>query len=391
LISDFCSQVRGRLRALVHLLPKALYKLRCPLALILSAIVLQILAALFPSLVERLYARPIYPHVAGALSFFSRRFGFSVAEVLICLVLAFMLFGFARLILQLYFRPAERLRHAGAAARFLAWFMAISLWVFLLCFGLNYQRPLLFDMFGFERTEAPAATLETMSNEIIGQINESYEEAHTPGRNLPDGEEIVRLLEESYSSVPELSFLPQVSFAKPKPVYFSGVMTRLGISGIYFPLTAEPNYNAEVPDFQLPFTMAHEMAHQRGIARESEANFVAFLVCVNSGDPFVRYSGYRSGLGVLAELFRKEPEKAKDLIRQLGPGFREDSRRAALFWARANGFIGNISAHINDLYLRANHIKSGAADYAGSTALIIGYYRKRMEDGLKERSGPEIR
>ncbi len=378
-------------RALLRLLPKALYKLRRPLALILSAIVLQILAALFPSLVDRLYARPIYPHVVGALSFFSRRFGISVAEVLTCLVLAFILFGFARLILQLCFRPAERLRHAGAAARFIAWFAAISLWVFLLCFGLNYQRPLLFDMLGFERTEAPAATLETISNEIIRQINESYEEAHTPGRALPNREEIIRLLEESYSSVPELSFLPQVSFAKPKPVYFSGVMTRLGISGIYFPFTAEPNYNAEQLDFQLPFTMAHEMAHQRGMARESEANFVAFLVCLNSTDPFIRYSGYRNALGVLTELFRKEPEKARDFVKQLGQGFREDSRRAALFWAKANSLIGNIGAHVNDLYLRANRVKSGRADYARSTTLIIGYYRKRMESGLKERSDPVIR
>src|SRR5207253_8453736 len=113
-----------------------------------------------------------------------------------------------------------------------------------------------------------------------------------------------------------------------------------------------------------------EMAHQRGIARESEANFVAFLVCINSSDPFIRFSGYRNGLGVVLELFRKEPEKAKDLVRQLGPGFREDSRRAALFWAKASGLIGQIGSRINDLYLRANRVKSGTADYSASTALI---------------------
>lgn len=369
-----------RLRAGVHLLPKALYKLRFPLAFLLSAISLQILTSLLPSLVERLYARPIYPHIASALSFFSRRFGFSVAEVLIYLIFVFILFSLAGLALQLYLRPADRLKQAAVAARFATWCTAICLWAFLLCFGLNYQRPLLFDLLGFERGETPSLELETMSGEIVRRINENYDEAHAPGRVVPDREEIIRLLEESYSSTAELSLLPQGSFAPPKPVYFSGVMTRLGISGIYFPFTAEPNYNAEQPDFQLPFTMAHEMAHQRGVARESEANFVAFLVCINSGDPFVRYSGYRSGLGVLAELFRKEPEKAKELIGQLGPGFREDSRQAALFWARANGFIGDLGAHINDLYLRANHVKSGAADYAGSTALIIGYYKKRESE-----------
>jgi hypothetical protein len=258
--------------------------------------------------------------------------------------------------------------------------MAVCLWAFLLCFGLNYQRPLLFDMLGFERAETPAAQLEAMSGEIISRINENYEEAHASDRAVPEREEIIHFLEESYSATPELAaLLPQGSFAKPKPVYFSGVMTRLGISGIYFPFTAEANYNAEQPDFQLPFTVAHEMAHQRGVARESEANFVAFLVCINSTEPFIRYSGYRNALGVLTELFRKEPERARELVRQLGPGFREDSRRAALFWARAKGLIGNIGARINDLYLRANRVQSGTADYAASTTLIIGYYRKRLE------------
>jgi hypothetical protein len=364
----------------VHLLRKAISKLKAPLILLLSAIVLEILAAFLPTLVERLYARPIYPHVASLLSFFSRRFGFSVAEVVIYLLLAVILFGFARFVLLLYFRPADRLKRAVATARFITWCTAITLWAFLLSFGLNYQRPLLFDMLGFERSEATVTELEAMSDEIISQINESYDEAHAPGRLVPGREEIIRLLEESYSSVPELTLLPQGSYAPPKPVYFSGVMTRLGISGIYFPFTAEPNYNAEQPDFQLPFTMAHEMAHQRGVARESEANFVAFLICINSTDPFIRYSGYRNALGVLLELFRKEPEKAKDLIKELGPGYREDSRRAAVFWARANGLIGGIGARINDLYLRANRVKAGTADYALSTTLIIGYYRKRLEN-----------
>lgn len=384
-------RVRKRLRAFVRLLPKALYKLRAPLALLLSAIVVQILAALSPTLVERLYARSIYPCIVGALSSFSRHFGFSIAEVLICLLLALTLFSFTRLALLLYLRPAERLKRVAASTRFGLWCMGVGLWVFLLCFGLNYERPFLFDLLGFERREATAAELETMSGEIVRRINENYEEAHASGREVPKREEIIRLVEESYNSVPELSLLPRGSYTPPKPVYFSGVMTRLGLSGIYFPFTAEPNYNADAPDFQLPFTMAHEMAHQRGVARESEANFVAFLVCVDSSDPFVRYSGYRNGLGVVSELFRVEPEKARDLIRQLGTGYREDSRRAVIFWAKAGGFLGNISTRINDLYLRANRVKSGTADYAGSTTLIIGYYRKMLEAGQKESSDLETK
>ena len=160
----------------------------------------------------------------------------------------------------------------------------------------------------------------------------------------------------------------------------------MGLSGVYSPFTAEPNYNADLPDFQLPFTMAHEMAHQRGVARESEANFVAYLVCISSRDPFVRYSGYRNGLGVLGELYGVEPEKARALARQLGPGYREDSRRAALFWAKASGAAAALTNRVNDLYLRANRVRRGTADYAASTTLIIGYYLREM-NRAKAQSG----
>ena len=54
--------------------------------------------------------------------------------------------------------------------------------------------------------------------------------------------------------------------------------------------TGEANLNTNYPDYILPYTAAHELAHQRGIARENEANFVAFLVCMESDDPYIRYS-----------------------------------------------------------------------------------------------------
>jgi hypothetical protein len=75
------------------------------------------------------------------------------------------------------------------------------------------------------------------------------------------------------------------------------------------------------------------------------------------------------------------PEKARELVKQLGPGYREDSRRAALFWAKAGGFVGAVGLRINDLYLRANRVRSGTADYARSTTLIIGYYLRTLSRG----------
>jgi hypothetical protein len=264
------------------------------------------------------------------------------------------------------------------------WVVAGLLWLFLFTFGLNYQRPLLFELLGYEQRKAETRELETLGRMLVESVNQSYTEAHAGGRATPGSGEIIKLLNESYDATPEFDFFPHGELAPPKPVYSSEVLTRLGISGIYFPFTAEPNYNADIPDFQLPFSIAHEMAHQRGVARESEANFVAYVVCINSRDPFVRYSGYRNGLGVLSELFRVEPEKARELTKQLGTGYREDSRRAALFWAKASGAAGALSYRVNDLYLRANRVKAGAADYSNSTTLIIAYHLRQRSAGASE-------
>ncbi|HWW74690.1 MAG TPA: DUF3810 domain-containing protein [Pyrinomonadaceae bacterium] len=357
-----------------------------PLGVLLGGVLLQMSAALLPGLTERLYVRAVYPHIPAALSLVSGRVGFSLGEVLTFAALTAGLVFLVRFFLLLYRQRGERARSALGALRFSAWLAAGLLWLFMLTFGLNYQRPLLFDLLGFERRSASAAELEAMGREVVGRINESYAEAHTGGRAAPDPEQIKALLEESYDAAPDLTLLPRGPFAPPKPLYASGAFTRIGLSGVYSPFTGEPNYNADMPDFQLPFTMAHEMAHQRGVARESEANFVAYLVCINSRDPFVRYSGYRNGLGVLGELYRVEPEQARELAKQLSPGFREDSRRAALFWAKAYGPAAALTNRVNDLYLRANRVRKGTADYAASTTLIVGYYLRELKRA--ERPAP---
>lgn len=356
-------------------------KLVLPVALLIAGVVFQNLISFAPWLVERFYSSVIYPCVLGALSVVSRGLSFSVGEVVACLILLIAFVCGGIFCVGLVRRRGERRSWVTAWLRCGAWVAVGLLWLFLLTFGLNYQRPLLFELLGYEQRKAEPLELEALGRMVVENVNQSYAEAHSEGRNAPESGEIIKILNEAYDTAHEFRLLPRGEFAPPKPVYASEVLTRLGISGVYFPFTAEPNYNADIPDFQLPFSIAHEMAHQRGVARESEANFVAYVVCVNSRDPFVRYSGFRNGLGVLSELYRVEPEKARELFKQLGTGYREDSRRAALFWAKASGAAGALSYRMNDLYLRANRVKAGAADYSNSTTLIIAYHLRQSSAG----------
>jgi len=193
--------------------------------------------------------------------------------------------------------------------------------------------------------------------------------------------EIDNALESSYqvASFPGGSDFGRINRAKP--IFFSRVMTWLSIAGFHSPFTGEANFDREQPDWDLPFSMAHEKAHQRGYAREDEASFIGFLACINSSDSFVRYSGYLHSLIVLNALRGMAPGLYGDTVRLLGEGPRADLRNSAAFWNRyRSATLTRVASRTNDAYLRANRIQSGIKNYDEVTRLIVGYYlTKRVQ------------
>jgi hypothetical protein len=71
----------------------------------------------------------------------------------------------------------------------------------------------------------------------------------------------------------------------------NGILLRFGTAGIYIPQTGEGHIDYALLSVQKPFTIAHEMAHGYGITDEGECNFIAWLACRISDDPYVQYSG----------------------------------------------------------------------------------------------------
>ncbi len=299
-------------RELRRALRAARRELLKPLAALLAVVVVQQSAALAPGLVEYFYARSVYPHVARALSRLTGGFPFSVGEALFVLFSLLTLAAIARLAYTLARRRAEWRALLLKTCRLALWLAAVLTFVFMLVFGLNYQRPPLVEVLGYDQRRANADELDAMTRAVVEGVNRNYEESHAAEYTPPDTPRVVIILGESYAREAELADFAVEGFGPPKAVYFSDALTRLGVSGVYFPFTGEPNFNADAPDFERPFSIAHEMAHQRGFARESEANFVAFLVCAHADDPFVRYSGYRQAFGVAFELYKLDPARARE-------------------------------------------------------------------------------
>ena len=125
----------------------------------------------------------------------------------------------------------------------------------------------------------------------------------------------------------------------------------------------------------IPFTVAHEFAHQRGISRENEANFIAFLVCIRSSDPYVRYSGYVNMLEYVASaLNRTDKEAGSSLYAALSAEVYGEMRAYSKFYYdNKSELLGTISEFVNDNYLKAQGTE-GVVSYGLVVRLAVAYY-----------------
>ena len=80
--------------------------------------------------------------------------------------------------------------------------------------------------------------------------------------------------------------------SKLKKWLWPELMSAFSISGVFFAPTAECNVCTAYYTTTTVAAAAHEMAHSKGVQRESDANLVSYYVMLNSEDKLVKYVGY---------------------------------------------------------------------------------------------------
>ena len=162
----------------------------------------------------------------------------------------------------------------------------------------------------------------------------------------------------------------------PKQVALSTPMTYTHISGVYTFFTGEANVNVNYPDYVVAFSAAHEMAHQRGISREDEANFVAFLVCLEAQEPFLRYSGYLNLCEYLmSALYSASPALYRSVMATLDARAWGDLSAYSAFMKKyADNPAASVSNAINNAYLTSQGTP-GIRSYNLVVDLAVSYYR----------------
>jgi len=172
-------------------------------------------------------------------------------------------------------------------------------------------------------------------------------------------------------------------YPHPKPVCVSEILSYQNLSGVYSPFTIEANYNADMVDYNIPFTLCHELSHLRGFMQEEEANFIAFLACIGSDNRDFEYSGYLTGwVYCMNALRRADAEEWQQVREWLDEAAEADLRENSKFWEYYDGAVAEVSDKVNDTYLKANGQSEGVQSYGRMVDLIIAYAER--EDGEKQ-------
>ncbi|MFZ4986122.1 MAG: DUF3810 family protein [Blastocatellia bacterium] len=359
---------------------------------LLIALGIQTIAGLSPTAIDSYYSRKLYLFIPWLLAKLNRMAGFSFSEIFFLLLVGvFLLWGLWSA-LKAFRGQTPILDSLKVIVLYAIWTASVLFVIFKLMWGLNYQRLPLAEGAGFEDRYAKTEELNQIGLAIVNGIRNNFTPLPGSGSNAGGGaaatgtaevalsaeNERLRILE--FSKVIDHSFLTLDlfneldgwDFGPPKLLWSSPMIRLLGVRSFYLPFTGEVSVQGGLATIDLPFAIARAKAYQRGFAREDEANFVAYLVCINAVDQVVRYSGYLHGAKVLEVLERSGIGSYLDSLGE-GPRRHISQRQAGADW-----MLGSLTRSIVDgifnLHLRVNRVVQGTKSADGDAGLIVSYY-----------------
>ena len=369
------------LAAIFALCPKRHVLLLISAGLIALHLLLRGNHALMVFLSERV-VRPLH----RALGRLNAHVPFSAAELLIAL---FVLAVLCYLVVQIValIRKGERwARLYRTLVTLLA--SGVSVYaLFCLLWGVYYYADDFVARSGFENDAISVEELESVTRFFAEKANEYAAKVPRDENGLcaSDREEILRrspeVFAETVKKYPCLEGPPLAA----KGILCSRVMSYLDFSGFFFPFTAEANVNTDMPVCDLAATVAHELSHQRGVAKEQEANFTAVLACLDSGDPEYCYSACLLAVTHLGNALYDADRAAWEEIREgLGDGVLRDLSERSRYWRQFDTPVQTVSNTVYEGFLYSYDQTLGLKSYGACVDLLVNYY---YEDALKYNEG----
>ena len=326
-----------------------------------------------PRLVEAWYSHRIYPVIQRAVTPLSNAVPVAILDVAGLALLMVLVIGFWR-----------RLRRGGLARTLVSSALTILtltaalFLIFLGLWGLNYRRLPLDEKLEYDRNRVTREAAKKLGDYAVREVNALHAAAHGVDRSSAPQPSLEMAFDAAQRILgSERTAVPGV----PKRSLLERYFRAAAIDGMTDPFFLEIILNPDTLPFERPFVLTHEWAHLAGYANEAEANFVAWLACVQ-GDAMARYSGW---LAIFEHVVASVPKADRPrLTAQLAAGPRRDLQEAAARYAKASPVIRTAARDVYDTYLRANRVNEGVASYTAVVRLMLG-------TGLEGGSRPKLR
>ncbi|MCF0137324.1 MAG: DUF3810 domain-containing protein [Oscillospiraceae bacterium] len=330
------------------------------------------------SVMNAVWERLVHPYQIHAARLCSR-LPFSVMELIYVLAI---LGGLVYIIYQScgIIRKPDKLKRVYITAVTLAVtglgiFAALS-WAF----SVSYYADSFSEKSGLAGNPVSEAELIEVTEFFAARVNEYGALVSRDGNGLFTCSEAELFVKNEYiyDSIAEEFPCLQSVYIKTKPMFFSRIMSMTGFTGVFFPFTGEANVNVDSPLSHRAATIAHEMAHQRGVASEAEANFVAVAACMSSGDADFCYSGALLAYTHLANaLYGADYDAWLAVAESLSDDVRRDLAFNRAYWQKYESPLSKVTEGAYDGYLRSNGF-DGLRSYGACVDLLVAYYSDKI-------------
>ena len=325
----------------------------------------------FPNLIEQYYSNGIYPFISRVFRTIFGGIPFSMGDILYLFIGLILCLGIYKWIKSNFKNTKQQLFKFGA-------YLSVFYFLFHILWALNYHRNSLYTTLNLEQKPYGLSELTTLSNHLLDNLKNIQ-------LQLVENDTLSVIISYSKTEIlkkTKLAYLdladdyPQYQYKKPslKKSLFCLPLSYMGFSGYLNPLSGEAQVNSKVPKIKLPAISCHEVAHQLGIAAESEANFIGFLAATKSTDKNFNYSGYISALRyTIGAIHYKDSIASKNIIENLPAGVLKNIKESQEFWQSYQNDLEPFFKLFYENYLKANQQKDGMKSYSKMVGLLVAY------------------
>jgi hypothetical protein len=247
--------------------------------------------------------------------------------------------------------------------------------LFFIGWGGNYYKPTLTEYWKLDKiTWAEDSTLFAFDEYLVKQINH-----YAPQYRAVPFKDLDKRAKRYY--IQYTNGKARQFGLNAKASMFGFWMQHFGIQGYYNPFTGEAQVNKYLPSFMLPYVIAHEMAHQSGIAAEEDANLMAYVVGTQANDVAFRYSAYFNlWLYTNARVRMADSVKANLLKDQLNPITQSHIDTLLEIRRRYRSVFSKYSGEMYDSYLKLHNQKDGIRSYNRVSSSAWAWEQRKLKD-----------